>query len=119
MDFGKESQPGPARIGFPFKLEHVDSFIGNMEIFLNKLDDDIRMLPGVDKNGNSECPFAEQLYVQKEESASKVVEEGSVPKTFKLMVSVVFFPNGRVVWIKSSFSSWTLLFLLDWFRSHP
>jgi len=47
------------------------------------------------------------------------MKEGSVPKTFKLMVSVVFFPNGRVVWIKSSFSSWTLLFLLDWFRSHP
>jgi hypothetical protein len=42
---------------------------------IKQLDAAIRMLPRIDRNGESECPFAAQLYVQKEQKAAKVGDE--------------------------------------------
>ena len=42
---------------------------------INELESKIEVLPKVDKYGNSECPFAERVYAQKEEAEKKLVEE--------------------------------------------
>ena len=46
------------------------------------------------------------------------MKEGSMSAIFNLLVSVVFFPTGCVVWIKGSFFELDPpFFFLDWFRS--
>ena len=41
---------------------------------IKELDTEVRELPRLDRNGQSECPFAAQLYAQKERKAAKVAE---------------------------------------------
>jgi len=42
---------------------------------IKKLESKMSYLPMIDANGNSDCPFAEELYAQKEEAEQKVVRE--------------------------------------------
>jgi len=42
---------------------------------LNELDSKTRQLPKVDEQGKSECPFAEELYADKEEALANVERE--------------------------------------------
>ena len=53
-------------------LRDVDSFILSMNRYVEELLNKVKVLPRVDPKGNSECPFAEDLYAEKEEAAEKV-----------------------------------------------
>jgi hypothetical protein len=59
-------------------IENIDSTISYMKSLVEGLLNAISVLPKVDEEGNSECPFAEDLYAQKEEAAEKV--EAELPK---------------------------------------
>ena len=48
-------------------LKNLDSFMHHMNGLLKKLVDKVNVLPRVDDKGGSECPFAEDLYAEKEE----------------------------------------------------
>ena len=56
------------------RLEDVDSDMKIMSTLLGELQSKINILPKVDENGRSECPFAEDLYFEKEKAAKKVSE---------------------------------------------
>lgn len=45
-----------------------------MKPAIKDLDNEVRMLPRIGPDGQSECPFAAQLYEQKERKAAKVAE---------------------------------------------
>jgi len=49
--------------------------LANMVDHLEKLDRAMTSLPHVDEQGSSECPFAEDLYAQKEEAEKQVLED--------------------------------------------
>jgi hypothetical protein len=53
-------------------LKDVDSAMEYMAKLLGTLETKINVLPKVDERGDSECPFAEDLYAQKEEEMEKV-----------------------------------------------
>ena len=55
--------------------ENLDSYIARGEDVLERLKNAVKTLPVVDKDGKSECDFAEQLYAQKEEAEEKLVLE--------------------------------------------
>lgn len=55
-------------------LRGVDSFISFLGELIENLKTRIRILPVVDEKGQSECPFAEQLYFQKDEAEQKLNE---------------------------------------------
>jgi hypothetical protein len=57
------------------KLEDLNSYIGHVEAVLDELQSKSSQLPKVDEKGNSECPFAEELYAYKEEAVILVKEE--------------------------------------------
>lgn len=57
------------------KLEDVDTFLEEMEGLVCELQEKTDQLPKVDKKGQSDCPFAEELYVYKEEAYEKVFKE--------------------------------------------
>lgn len=57
------------------KLEELNSYIGHVEAVLDELQSKTNQLPKVDEKGNSECPFAEELYAYKEEAVILVKEE--------------------------------------------
>jgi hypothetical protein len=56
-------------------LERVTSVIKNMKALLENLSQKTSQLPKVDDKGNSECPYAEDLYAEQEEAITKVAEE--------------------------------------------
>jgi chromosome segregation ATPase len=56
-------------------LNDVDSFISYMNRLLEELSSKVQVCPKVDQEGNSECPFAEDLYAKKEEFSEKVEKE--------------------------------------------
>ena len=62
-------------------IENVDSAIYHMKSLVQDLSNAISVLPKVDEEGNSECPFAETLYAQKDEAAEKVAVE--LPKLYR------------------------------------
>jgi hypothetical protein len=53
-------------------MKTVDSFLDDMEGFVEELISNASQLPKVDKNGYSECPFAEELYARKEKAVKNV-----------------------------------------------
>jgi hypothetical protein len=55
-------------------IEDVGPFMTHTDKMLAQLAQKVRVLPKVDKKGRSECPFAEDLYADKEEAAAKVRE---------------------------------------------
>ena len=57
------------------RVKDVSSFMNYMAGLLETLATKINVLPTVDEEGNSECPFAEDLYAAKEEAVTKVSEE--------------------------------------------
>lgn len=57
------------------RLEDVNSFMSYMAGLLENLLNRANVLPEVDETGYSECPFAEDLYADKEEAVEKVTEE--------------------------------------------
>jgi len=56
-------------------LRDVNSSERYMSKLLDTLETKTNVLPKVDEKGNSECPFAEGLYAQKEQAVEKVTEE--------------------------------------------
>ena len=56
-------------------LREIGSSVGHMSKLLDTLETKTNVLPKVDEKGNSECPFAEDLYVQKEQADEKVAEQ--------------------------------------------
>lgn len=58
-----------------FEIRDVDAMIQYMPTYLEKLQSKIDILPKVDKEGRSECPFAENLYAEKENVAEEVAEK--------------------------------------------
>lgn len=57
------------------EMRDVNSMISHMPKLLEELKSKIDILPNVDKEGRSECPFAEDLYFEKEEVVEKVAAE--------------------------------------------
>ena len=55
-------------------LRDVNSSERYMSKLLDTLETKTNVLPKVDEKGNSECPFAEDLYAQKEQAVEKVAE---------------------------------------------
>jgi len=55
-----------------FRLEGIESFMRYMEGLLDTLKAKVDMLPKVDGDGNSECPFAESLYAERDELEERV-----------------------------------------------
>jgi hypothetical protein len=55
-------------------LDDIYSSMRRMATLLHTLETKTNVLPKVDEKGDSECPFAEDLYAQKEEAAEKVRE---------------------------------------------
>jgi hypothetical protein len=58
----------------PLDLESIESDIRSMDHLLTKLEHQAGILPKVDKEGSSECPFARELYSLKEEAEEKVID---------------------------------------------
>jgi hypothetical protein len=56
------------------RIEETDSYIKHMKEAIAELSGHIQRLPKVDKEGRSECPFAESLYAKKEEETKKFIE---------------------------------------------
>ena len=52
----------------PVSLERLDSSMQSLRSALDKLKSKTDVLPLVEKDGSSECPFAEDLYADKEEA---------------------------------------------------
>ena len=75
MKSGKDDQQDQAKKTGHIELRDVDSFIWLMPKILGKLVSKIKILPKVDEKGQSECPFAEDLYAQKDKAAKEFVEE--------------------------------------------
>jgi len=73
MKSKKNSQQKLSKALEDLNVKNVDSFMkffsGNVEQLIKKAG----MCPKVDEKGRSECPFADQLYAQKEEMEKKVV----------------------------------------------
>jgi hypothetical protein len=67
-------------------LKDVDSFIHYMNGLLEELTSKVRALPKVDQEGNSECPFAEDLYAQKDECMEKVEQESQKLQPYLVLV---------------------------------
>lgn len=65
-----------SRIGDVNKVTvaEVEAFIAVAQSCINKLQSATKVLPKVDKDGSSECPFAEELYAQKEEAQKEAQE---------------------------------------------
>jgi hypothetical protein len=57
------------------EMRDVDSMIQFMPNYLEKLQSKIDILPKVDKEGRSECPFAEDLYFEKDQEAEEVAKK--------------------------------------------
>lgn len=57
-----------------YDLKELGTFISSLGKQIEKLDSAVKILPIVDEKGKSECPFAEQLYLQKEEAEDKLNE---------------------------------------------
>lgn len=55
-------------------LQGIDSFMHYMEGLLNAFKAKVDVLPKVDGDRNSECPFAESLYAERDEVEDKVVK---------------------------------------------
>lgn len=53
-------------------MAEVESFLGHTESCIKKIDRAVSVLPKVEKNGSSECPFAKELYQKKQEAQDKV-----------------------------------------------
>jgi hypothetical protein len=56
-------------------LNEKKEFMGVMERAITRLIDKVEELPNIDAHGNSECPFVEDLYVEKEEAEEKVIKD--------------------------------------------
>jgi septal ring factor EnvC (AmiA/AmiB activator) len=69
-----------------FSLKDVDSFISYMNRLLEQLLSKAQVCPKVDQEGNSECPFAEDLYAEKEEFSEKVEKESKKIQRFLQVV---------------------------------
>ncbi|MDD5135638.1 MAG: hypothetical protein PHP01_09560 [Phycisphaerae bacterium] len=53
-------------------IAEVESFLGTVDSCIAELAQKISQLPKVEQDGSSECPFARQLYADKEEAQKKV-----------------------------------------------
>ncbi len=68
-------EPHEAKYKYGLKLESLGTYITHVEEVLDELVSMATQLPIVDEEGNSECPFAEELYAYKEEAVELVKEE--------------------------------------------
>ena len=67
---GKKVHHRPAGLS----LDQLQSVMASTEKSLDDLNHKNRILPKVEKDGSSECPFAEDLYADKEEAAQKLTK---------------------------------------------
>lgn len=56
----------------PQNLQDLKSAMASLESALEQLKTKVRTLPRVESDGSSECPFAANLYIDKEEATEKV-----------------------------------------------
>jgi hypothetical protein len=56
-------------------LKEIKTYMEFFEKSIKELQEATKILPKVDKNGGSECPFAESLYAKKDEAEEKVIEK--------------------------------------------
>jgi hypothetical protein len=75
MKINENEQQPRSRAQDDLNLKDVNSYIYYMKGLAKDLLSKINSLPNVDKDGNSECPFAEDLYAQKDEFMEKVEQE--------------------------------------------
>jgi hypothetical protein len=74
MESDKNNQPDQSKELADLDLKDVDSFMSYQTKLFDKLQSKIRELPKVDAKGQSECPFAEDLYFRKEEAVDEVTK---------------------------------------------
>jgi hypothetical protein len=75
MKSSKNNQQDQGQEFADLDLKDIDSYMSSLGKLLGTLQSKINELPKVDDKGGSECPFAENLYAQKEEAASNVIEK--------------------------------------------
>jgi len=74
MEHDKNSQPDQSKEFADLDLKDVDSFMSHQDKLFEKLQSKTDGLPKVDDKGQSECPFAENLYFRKEEAVNEVAK---------------------------------------------
>jgi len=74
MTISKINHMGLSENHTDISLKDIDSLIKNTEDLLEKLAKKTTELPNVDKDGQSECPFAENLFAEKEEHVETAVK---------------------------------------------
>jgi len=75
MNFNENIYQAKPKREEDLSLKDVDSFISHVKRLLEELWSKVKVCPKVDQEGNSECPFAEDLYAEKEEFTEKVEKE--------------------------------------------
>lgn len=53
-------------------ITEIESYLATVESYVSELIAKIGMLPKVEEDGSSECPFAQKLYAEKEQAEAKV-----------------------------------------------
>ena len=64
----------PANHENQITIQQIESFLQHTESCIERLDRAVGQLPKVDKDENSECPFAKELYQEKEDAQKKLAE---------------------------------------------
>ena len=67
-------------------LKEAEKGLESTKQCMEDLDRSVHSLPSVDEDGNSECPFAEELYAKKEELQEKL--EARLKDLFEMMKAV-------------------------------
>lgn len=65
----------PPKHVLPLRLTEIESSLHHMTALVKELTDKTESLPKVDRNGQSECPFAEDMFVEKEEAIKKTARQ--------------------------------------------
>lgn len=75
MQFNDANYQGRPRIQNDLTMRDLDSFSYSLKQLVEQLSSATSVLPNVDEEGNSECPFAEKLYAKKDECMEKLEKE--------------------------------------------
>jgi uncharacterized phage infection (PIP) family protein YhgE len=75
MQFKDDNYQGRPKTQDDLTMKDLNSFIYLLKQLVEQLSSATSMLPKVDEAGNSECPFAEKLYAQKDECMEKLEKE--------------------------------------------
>jgi len=67
-------------------VENTEKTLEGTEKNIEDLDRSVHSLPAVDKEGNSECPFAEELYAKKEKLQEKL--QSQLKELYKILEAI-------------------------------